>query len=163
MTTQQPKPGFFRIGKHWPFVIAAMLLAHASLMLGTIAYVSSKNDTYVETDYYAQAVEWDDQRARLETADDMGWSIEIDESDDANPRVTLTGPDGRPLDGALVEFECVHPAHAQTRAAAVLLGTGNGTYTTSEITLTTPGFWKAEISIRHSGAHAIVRREFEIN
>ncbi|MEX0875860.1 MAG: FixH family protein [Phycisphaerales bacterium] len=165
-TTPPPRKGFFRRGKHWPFVIVAMLLVHASLMIGTIAHVSSKGDTWVETDYYAKSVDWDNQRAMQEAAADMGWSVDLTtEHALAGTRLlraTITDSSGRPVEGALVEIQCVHPAQLNNRLSAVLHESPDGGYA-RVMEIDAPGFWKATLSIRHAGVDALVIREFEIN
>jgi len=165
---QQPT-GFFKIGKHWPWIIVGMLVVHASIMLGTIAYVSAKNDLYVEPDYYAKAVDWDNQRAMREIADTMGWTIaliiqdpETDSEAQQTIQVSIHDRQGQPIDGALVEAEAVHPAHANDRINLVLLGIGDGKYQKPTV-MEIPGFWQVNLAIRHQGIQAMIHREIEIN
>ncbi len=164
----EPTKGFFQIGKHWPWIIVGMLVVHASIMLGTIAYVSAKNDLYVEPDYYAKAVDWDNQRAMREMAENMGWVIEVlvqDSQPDSDAgrtiQVSIHDRDGQPIDGALVEVESVHPAHANDRINLVLLGVGDGQYR-KPIGMDVPGFWQVNLAIRYQGIQAMIQREIEI-
>ena len=169
MTKPQSTPGgFFKRGKHWPFVIVGMLLFHATLILGTIAVVSARHDLYVEPDYYAKAVDWDNQREMREMAEKMGWAIDIGLQDDAENQssksmlVSITDRNNQPIDGALVELEAVHPAYANDRINRVLIGEGQGHYQKT-IAINEPGFWKIKLSIRHQGVEAIVLREIKVN
>jgi len=166
--SQSTTGGFFKRGKHWPFVIVGMLLFHATLILGTIAVVSARHDLYVEPDYYAKAIDWDNQREMREMADKMGWTVDIALSpteQTQTPRsmlVSIMDRNNQPIDGALVELEAVHPAHANNRINLVLIGEGQGHYQKT-IAINEPGFWKLNLSIRHQGIEAIVMREIKVN
>lgn len=174
MTTEAPQPvtdAPKRKGRHWPLIIVGMLLAHASLMIGTIVYVGAKHDLHVEEDYYAKSVDWDNQRELMGKADEMGWDVAI--SADVPPsagerpqerdlRVTLTDASGAPIDGALIEVELIHPAHIGDRQAAVLHETDKGVYA-RPLALSPAGYWRANLSIRHRGVRALLTREVEIN
>jgi nitrogen fixation protein FixH len=159
----QPKRGFMKLGKHWPLVIVGMLLLHASIIVGTIVVVSSKNDMYVEPDYYAKSVDWDTQRAMLQAAEEMGWVVDIRADSSANKlTVSIMDRNGDPIEGALVEVHCVHPADESTRSQAVLYADGESSYSTKSIAMNQAGFWKTNISIRHRGVHAMLNREVEV-
>ncbi len=163
------RTGFFKIGKHWPWVIVGMLVVHASIILGTIAVVSARHDLYVEPDYYAKAIDWDNQRAMREMADTMGWTIELavyDEQVDSGTgrqalEVSIRDRDNQPIDGALVQAEAVHPAHANDRINLVLLGIDDGRYR-KPIEMEVPGFWQVHLAIRYQGIQAMIQREIEI-
>jgi len=166
------KAGFFKIGKHWPFVIVAMLLFHASLMIGTIVVISARHDLFVEPNYYAKSIEWDAQKAKMETPDRLGWEIEleadqsIDPNDGQDPslttmRVTLKDQNGDSIDRALVEVVSFHPAYANNRIESVLIDNDNGIYE-KQLAMLKPGFWKVNLTIRYQGAEALVNREIEI-
>lgn len=160
-----PRPRRDRI-RRWPLIVVAMLMAHASLMVGTILYVGSKHDTWVQPDYYARAVDWDGQRKLKETPADLGWSIDLATLDHADNtrdlRVTLTDADGLPIEGAVIEVQCVHPAHIGKRIEAALPEIHAGIYA-SPLALYTPGYWQATLSIRSGDARALVTREFKID
>jgi hypothetical protein len=167
--SSDPKPqGFFQLGRQWPWIIVGLLLIHASLIVGTIMVVSARNDLYVEPNYYAKAVDWDTQRATLEAADEMGWTIQliVDQptarADQLQTlRVAITDRENLPVTGALVEAECFHPAHANDRINTVLVRQDDGTYQ-AIVEMKEPGFWKINLSIRHRGIEAKVRKEFRI-
>lgn len=166
--SEPSKLGFLKRGKYWPAIIVGMLVLHASIILGTLAVVSARHDLYVEPDYYAKSIDWDNQREMFEAADKMGWVIEIttgDPASDSDPTralsVSIVDANGDPIDRALVELECYHPAHAADRTTAVLLAKGEGTYQTT-LAMNTPGFWNAHLSIRHQGIQAMITREIEI-
>lgn len=165
---QSPAPkGFFKRGKHWPFVIVGMLLFHASLMIGTIVYVAAKHDLYVDADYYAKSVDWDTQKQRLEAPNKAGWVVSVCVTqEDSTPessvlRVTILDASGQPIEGALVEVECFHPAHANIRINKVLHATDDHAYQ-QRLAMNTKGFWQTNLTIRHQGTHAVVVREVEI-
>ena len=166
------KSGWFKLGKHWPWLIVGMLVVHASIILGTILIVNARHDLYVESDYYAKSIDWDNQRAINENADKMGWGILLDAQmpgQDAKQTpsgsrmmsVTLTDRNGDPIDGALVEIESYHPAHANDRTNIVLIGAGEGVYR-RDLVMGTPGIWHAIISLRYQGVQARVTRKIKI-
>ena len=160
MTTNQinhspaKKKGFFNLGKHWPFVIVFMLLAHASLMIGTIIYVSGKNDTYVDPEYYAKSVDWDNQREMKEAVEREGWQIDLRTEfvdQDASQRVVefqLVEMDGTPIEDALVELVCYHPNALDNR------------YDTVPIDRT--GIWVAELTIQRQGIKALLTKDLDV-
>lgn len=178
MDTSTPsKLGFLKRGKYWPWIIVGMLVIHASIILGTIAFVSARHDLYVEPNYYAKAIDWDNQRAIKEAADKMGWSVQlhIDEQasiDQSNAdallerflEIALKDANNDPITRALVEIEAYHPAHATDRINKVLLADPEteGHYQT-RVPIITPGFWKINIFIRHQGVEASLIKEVEIH
>ncbi len=162
------KLSFLKRGKYWPMIIVGMLTLHASIMLGTLAVVSARHDLYVEPDYYAKSIDWDNQREMFEVADKMGWVIEIvvgEPADDAEQTrqmsITIKDANGDSIDRALVELECYHPAHVSDRVKMVMLGMGDGLYQ-STLAMNAPGYWNAHLAIRYQGMQAMITREIEI-
>jgi nitrogen fixation protein FixH len=161
------KRGFFNLGKHWPYVIVLMLLAHASLMIGTIVYVGGKKDTYVDPEYYAKSVEWDEQREMQEAAENEGWQIRIQtefvHDDPTQRRVELEFTDmhGNPIDDALVELVCYHPAELSNRLDTVLHHDENGVYTRT-LPIDRTGIWLAELTIQRQGVRALLTKDLDV-
>jgi len=162
------KLSFLKRGNYWPAIIVGMLVLHASIILGTITVISARHDLYVEPDYYAKAIDWDTQREMLETADRLGWVIDITPAEPVQDSVgfrqlniTLLDANGDPMDRALVELECYHPAHAADRNKKVMLGQGDGNYQ-AEVVMDTPGYWNVHLAIQYQGMSAMVMREIEI-
>ncbi len=158
----------FPLGNRWPWIIVGMLVFHASIILGTIAVVSARHDLYVEPDYYAKAIDWDNQRAMREMAETMGWTIGLkvqevpsDSTARQTIQVSIHDRDGQPIDGALIEAEVVHPAHANDRIHLVLLGVSDGQYQRG-VKMNIPGFWQVNLAIRYQGVQAMIQREIEI-
>tara|TARA_R110002111_G_scaffold84170_1_gene131986 strand:+ start:74 stop:619 length:546 start_codon:yes stop_codon:yes gene_type:complete len=171
-SANEPKSGFMKLGKHWPWLIVGMLIFHASIIVGTILIVNSRHDLYVESDYYAKSVDWDNQRSISENAEKMGWDISLNTQQAITPegaedttarimQVEFFDRNNDPIDGALVEIECFHPAHANNRTNLVLVGQGDGKYA-REFTMHTPGLWHVNFSIRYQGVYATLSREIEI-
>ena len=159
---------FLKRGKYWPAIIVGMLVLHATIILGTLTVISARHDLYVEPDYYAKSIDWDNQREMFEAADKMGWVIEIAtgelEADGDQLRqlnVSIEDANGDPIDRALVELDCYHPAYASNRLSEVLLGMGDGVYQTT-LAMNTPGYWNVHLAIRHQGVQAMVMQEIEI-
>lgn len=166
-TPTQNKSGFFNLGRHWPFVIALMLLTHATLMIGTIIYVGGKRDTYVDPAYYAKSVDWDTQRAMKEAADNAGWTIRVSSdfiSGDPNQRrvqIELRDADAQPIEDALVELVCYHPAEISNRFDEVILHDQDGVYA-RELPIARPGIWYAELTIQRRGVRALVTEDLDV-
>lgn len=161
------KKSFFNLGKHWPYVIVLMLLAHASLMIGTIVYVSGKQDTYVDPDYYAKSVDWDNQREMQEAVEREGWKLDIrtafvgEDSSQRKVEFQLVEMDGTPIEDALVELVCYHPNELSKRIDTVLVHDANGTYTRS-VPIERTGVWVAELTIQRQGIRALVTKDLDV-
>lgn len=169
MTHRDPprKRGYFNLGKHWPYVIVLMLLAHASLMIGTIVYVSSKRDTYVDPQYYAKSIDWDNQREMKEAAENEGWQITLRTgfiANDPNQRsveLQLLDINGNPIDDALIELVCYHPAQLADRLDAVMTHDQAGTYSRT-LPIDRPGIWLAELTIQRQGVRALLTKDLDV-
>ena len=167
MTQKPAKKGYFNLGKHWPFVIALMLLTHASLMIGTIVYVSGKHDTYVDPNYYAKSIDWDAQREMQEAADKAGWQIKLRTEfvgTDPNQRsveLDLLDMNGNPIGDALIEMVCYHPLALSNRLNGVLMHDEGGTYTHT-LPIDRPGIWLAELTIQHKGIRALLTKDLDV-
>lgn len=161
------KKGFFNLGKHWPFVIVLMLLAHASLMIGTIVYVSGKKDTYVDPEYYAKSVDWDNQREMKEAIDREGWQIDLRtafvDRDPSQRRVEfqITDMQGNPIEDAMVELVCYHPNALDNRLDTVLVHDENGVYTRT-LPIDRTGIWVAELTIQRQGVRALLTEDLDV-
>lgn len=164
---REKKKGFFNLGKHWPFVIVLMLLAHSSLMIGTIIYVSGKNDTYVDPEYYAKSVDWDNQREMKEAVEREGWQINLRTGfvdQDVSQRVVefqLVEMDGTPIEDALVELVCYHPNALDNRYDTVLIHDKNGVYTRT-LPIDRTGIWVAELTIQRQGIKALLTKDLYV-
>jgi hypothetical protein len=165
--SENTKKSFFGKGRHWPFVIVLMLLGHASLMIGTIIHVSSKQDTYVDPDYYAKSVDWDNQREMQEAVEREGWMLDIRtafvDQDPAQRLVEfqLVDIDGAPIEDALVELVCYHPNELTNRIDTVLVHEENGFYTRS-LPIERTGIWVAELTIQRQGIRALVTKDLDV-
>lgn len=166
--THEPtaRKGYFNLGKHWPYVIVLMLLAHASLMIGTIIYVSSKGDTYVDPEYYAKSVDWDAQRAMKEAAAEQGWTVRVNAhpvGDDPSLRdveIELRDTQGQAIDDAMVQMVCYHPAELSNRIDAVLIFE-DGVYSRT-LPIERTGIWRAELAIQRQGVRALMTKDLDV-
>ncbi len=165
--THPKERGFFNLGKHWPFVIVLKLLAHASIMVGTIIYVGGKKDTYVDPDYYAKSVDWDAQREMKQAAEIRGWQYDIRtafiDADPARRRVEmdLLDDQGNPIDDALIELVCYHPGEISNRLDAVLVHEDDGLYT-RDLPIGRTGIWVAELTIQRQGVRALLTEDLDV-
>lgn len=161
------KKGYFNLGKHWPFVIVLMLLAHASLMIGTIVYVSGKKDTYVDPDYYAKSVDWDNQREMKEAIEREGWKLDLRTGfvdEDPSQRIVefqLVEMDGTPIEDAMIELVCYHPNEIFNRIDTVLVHHKDGVYTRA-LPVERTGIWVAELTIQRQGVRALVTKDLDV-
>ena len=169
MTNEQEtkRKGFFNLGKHWPFVIVLMLLAHASLMIGTIIHIGGKKDTYVDPDYYAKSVDWDNQREQLEAVEREGWVIDVrsefidQDPDQRRVEFDLFDASGEPITDAMVTMVCYHPAALNQRMDVVLLHDENGTYART-LPIDRTGIWVAELTIQRRGIRAQLTEDLDV-
>lgn len=154
-------------GWYWPLIIVGMLLVHASLIVGTIIYVGGKRDTYVDPDYYAKAIDWDNQREMKELAEKKGWDVSISAipvGDDQAQRVisvTLTDQQGAAIDDAIVHVVCFNPNEMSNRVSQELDRQGRGVYE-HKMPIERPGIWSCSITIQRFGETALIDTEFDV-
>jgi nitrogen fixation protein FixH len=101
----------------------------------------------IEPDYYRKAVDWDATAAERRASEALGWTHELtlDAGADVLGRravsLTLTGEDGEPLTGAVVELEAFAQARATHRFTLTLVEQPPGT----------PGRYTGLLPVRHTG------------
>lgn len=166
VSVEKKKKGFFNLGKHWPLVIVLMLLAHASLMFGTIVYVGGKRDTYVDPEYYAKSVDWDRQRAMKEASQEQGWTVTVNaraiagDPTQRSVEVQLHDASGNAIEDAMVELVCYHPASLSERLGGVM-PFQDGLYTRS-MPIERTGIWVAELTIQRRGVRALLTKDLDV-
>lgn len=164
---EQARAGFFRVGRHWPLVIVLMLLTHASLMIGTIVYVGSKDDTFVDPEYYAKSVDWDHQREMRQAAQRAGWGTalrtEFIGRDPARRVVELrlTEADGTPIEDATVALVSFHPRAVSVRLDAQLSHEEGGVYR-AVLPIDRTGIWVAELTVQRGTVRALLTEDLDV-
>jgi len=167
--TQDPGgAGFFERGLHWPVGLAVLFACSASGVLYTAFLGAGPGSRAIEPDYYERAVDWDAERARLDAADRLGWTIEPgiasrpDASGSRLVSVLLLDAQGEPILDALVEIVCFAHAHAHERITARLPGLGAGQYQTRIEGMGRAGHWELRVSVEARSEQALVIRSYEL-
>jgi len=161
-THNTDKRSFFEKGLHWPLGLILMFLVSASFVLTTAVFGAGKGSRAVEPDYYTRSLNWDDEKARLQTADRLGWDVKLTTSPTLDPlgtrliSVMIQDQDNNPVTGALVELTCFSQSNADKPLTKVLPSTAPGHYQDRIQAMHTPGLWEYRISIRHAGEQALV-------
>lgn len=151
----------------WPALIIAMLGGQAILMLVMVYMATSDPSFAVEPDYYQKALHWDDMAARQRVSNQLGWSVAIAVSDQADlykvRRLTclLTDRNGEPIDGAEIEMLAFSHAQGSQRIHSVLEPAGAGRYHT-DMRVVRPGLWEFRIAARHGDQQFIQTQTVKI-
>ncbi|MGJ8636410.1 MAG: FixH family protein [Phycisphaerales bacterium] len=162
------KRTFFERGLHWPVGLVCMFLVSASFVLTTAIFGAGKGSRAIEPDYYARSVDWDSEKARLNTADKLGWDVRISASPKLDPyanrfvSVMLLDAIDQPIEGALIELVAFSQANAHDPLSKVLPNSGAGQYQAKIAGMHTPGLWEFRISIRHAGHQALLIKSLDL-
>jgi len=153
---------FFEKGLHWPLGLLLMFLLSASFLLTTAVFGAGKGSRAVEPDYYTRSLNWDDEKSRLQTADRLGWDVQLSTSPTIDPlgtrliSIMIHDAQGNPIQDALVELTCFSQSNADKPLTKILPSTGPGHYQDRIQAMHTPGLWEYRISIRHAGEQALI-------
>ena len=136
-----------RARRFWVGLILAFLVTQMTLV-SIMAYVASSDRSFaIEPDYYQKGLHWDDTAAQLRKNAELGWSLRIELSEQANDRgertltCRLTNKVGQPLDGATVDLVAFAHAAGNARSLTTLTPAGDGAYET-DLNLARPGVWE---------------------
>ena len=136
----------------WAWIVAALLVAHTSLMI-TAAVVAVDDPSFTTVpNYYERAVAWDDLRDKQRESALLGWTADIRPSALGDRLVvTLTDRDGAAVEGASGELTAYHHAGANDVATVALVERGDGVYFAS-LDVARVGAWQVTlVAERHAG------------
>lgn len=132
----------------WPTIIVALLGGNLALGFVLIRVANADPHFAVEPDYYRRAVEWDSTRAQAARNVALGWrwtpSLGAVRGDSVPMMLAIAGPDGAPIDGALVTIEARAVAHASEAITDTLVSQGGGWYGAS-LPMRRIGLWEFRV------------------
>jgi len=161
--------GFFERGLHWPVGLAVVFVCSASVVLYTAILGAGPGSRMIEPDYYERAVDWDSERARLDAAERLGWTIDpgvAPSPDAAGSRVVsvlLLDDENAPITEATVELVCFAHARAHERVTTQLPPIGGGQYQAKIDAMGQGGMWELRVSVQARGEQALVIESFELD
>jgi nitrogen fixation protein FixH len=134
-----------RAARLWPLAIVAVLAITAGANALLFWAARDRNAAAVEPDYYRKAVRWDSTLAEERASAALDWRLDAGlgaVARDGTPlTVRLAGPDGAPLDGAVVTVTAVHNLDAAHHLTARLEPRGGGVYA-ARLPLRHAGLWE---------------------
>ena len=151
-------------GTFWIALVVALLLGNATAV-GVLLAKSGDPSDRVLPNYYRRAIDWDRTVEALRASDALGWTVGSRlvaiAPDRGRVIVTITGADGAPVVGAVVDVDVRHRSVA-AGAHGVLAATAPGQYE-GEIPLTGLGLHVIDIHASsaelHYGGSATVELE----
>ena len=167
---QHDRPqGFFERGLHWPVGLTILFVCSASVVVYTALLGAGPGSRSIEPDYYQRAVDWDSERARLEAADRLGWTIDASVSPTPNAAgsrqvsVLVLDADDEPIEDALVEVVCFPQKRAHDRITARLPALSGGQYQKRLDAMPTGGMWEIRVSVDARDQQALVIETLELD
>jgi len=145
--------------RRWALIIIGALVAQAGGILTMVTIASRDPNFSVESDYYEKAVRWDDTARERARQRELAWRIDAAISGTAVD-VALTSASGEPLEGASIEAEYFHPAHARDRRTVALSPSAPGRYS-APVTAPGSGFYELRLSITRGPEHMTITRQVE--
>lgn len=156
-TKPTPKRKFAR----WPWIIVALLGAHASLMMVAVSLAKNDRSFVVIPDYYSRSLQWDKDQAARRASQQLGWQIKIEPAETIDPLgqrdvvLTLLDRDSKPIRGATIQLDYFHGAHAGDRNHVTLTeGSVAGRYE-AKLPMRYSGFWQFELSADAQQKHFV--------
>ena len=134
-------------GRFWPAMIFGMIGLNFCIVGITVYAARFHGSSHaIEPDYDTKALHWDDTARQIRENVQLGWRIEIAEARGNRLTVTLRDRDGKAIEGAAVNVESFHHAHAKSKVVSTMLAGDAGQYTTSA-NLSTPGLWEFRFTV----------------
>ena len=146
--TSMPKRRFVR----WPWIIVALLGAHASLMMVAVSLAKNDRSFVVIPDYYNRSLQWDQDQANRRASQQLGWQIKIEPAETIDPvgqravAFTLVDRDRKPIQGASIQLDYFHGAHAGERNHVLLTESNIAGRYEAKLPMRYSGFWQFELS-----------------
>jgi hypothetical protein len=132
----------------WAYVPAA-LLGSSLLGLGSLAWIASHDPSFsLEPDYYAKAVNWDQERAQWAENRRLGYELELSPiGGDSTLTVRLSSATGAPLSGAEVRADAFFNGRASKIHHVVWSERAPGIYVTA-LARAQAGLWEFRFTVR---------------
>jgi len=110
----------------WTVAIVALLAGNMVAMIA-LAVLANRGGAQVIPDYYARAAHYDDELARSQASQALGWRVEVTVTGGAIDAV-VRDASGAPIDGAEVRITGYQRAHASEAVDVVLARASAGRY-----------------------------------
>lgn len=130
----------------WPAIVIAMIAVNLAGMIAVIMFATGDPSVAAEPGYYAKAVGWDEQAARLRAGVRSGWSMRT-RVESGRLVMRLTDAEGKPVSGAAVEVEAFAAVRSAERTRAAMIEAEPGVYATAAPELR-PGLWELRYRVR---------------
>ena len=159
MNDDRPAParrGFFGRGLHWPVLVTLLFVGNIGLASAVLVIANNDPGFAVEDDYYDKALRWDETIEQRERNDALGWSIappaeaRADADGTCWIELSLAGPDGAPIDGAILRAVAFADARASDRRELEFNGAGDGRYA-APVPAARPGRWTLRLVAERDG------------
>ncbi len=120
-----------RNGRHWPWIIVALLGVHVGVMVLLIITATAGESHAVEPNYYQKALDWDQTMAQERANVALGWELgerSTMEQGVVSVRATLVDRAGAPVFGARAELTAFHRARSGDRLEVTAPEVAPGVY-----------------------------------
>ncbi len=143
--------------RRWTLFIVGFFVLQAILWTFALRLVSNDASHAVVEDYDRLALNWDEQRAKLDASAALGWQAEVDIVADAGDgpgtiRVALTDRDRHAVRADRVVATPFHQAKAANKQTIELMATAPGVYA-APASIARAGKWRIHIDA-NAGADA---------
>jgi len=150
-------------GIRWPLLVVGILLTSLVVCALTVLASLSDRSYAVESNYYEQAVRWDESARERDASALLGWTSEATLRTDTGVgdlTLALFDQDHAPLAGATVEAEVFH--HARRKEAVILtLNENDGGRYTGIVTPAPDGVWSVRVRATLGDALYIINHDIE--
>jgi nitrogen fixation protein FixH len=149
----------------WTFAIVGILgmsvLAHIVL----VVKANSDPSFFIEPDYYAKALAWDDTMAKRRASDALGWRLVSETRPSSTGGVELlailTDQAGRPIRDAKVSVQARHNARANAPVATGLVLGHDDAYH-AVLPVQRSGLWVFEFSAERGSQRFLVEQRQDV-
>ncbi len=134
-------------GRFWPGMIFGMIGLNFCIVGITVYAARFHSSSFaIEADYDTKALHWDNTARQIRENVELGWKVEITEAQGNRLVVSLKDRDGKPIEGAAINVESFHHAHAKSKAVSTMMAGESGQYSTPA-NLSTLGLWEFRFTV----------------
>lgn len=132
----------------WPALLIVFFAINFIVVAITIVLASTDPSFAIEPNYYNRAINWDNEMARRQASEALGWHVVCDDAAVGELlALRLTDREGNVVSGAYVQVEAFHQASASQRTLISLVETESGLYRAA-LPSTRTGYWELRIVAR---------------
>lgn len=148
----------------WPGMVIGILSLSVGANIVLISAARSDGGAQIIDNYYEKAVNWDEHKAELKRAQEMGWSVEIlvgPQGETRPVRFVVTDKSGTPVQGLAPHVVVTSPAKIAPQARADLRIDAPGVYA-AELSIPHAGFWDFEFTARLGDGDFVTKKRVEV-